>query len=204
MHPIRWLAALLPCLLCAAAAQAGTLSSAYWSQYTLGAYLSRTAVQLGATGTSTANSIAVSLAYPQTSISFFLPRSPANVLDLHVKLTQGGPQAITATPAMGNGAPGVAGTVLLMTENNVAMSVHASMYNIGAITMLRVPVSIWHGGTFVHSFTVLGVTHTVTVDFFAWTPGRQTFTGLTSKGAPLPDVIAAGSFHLNGAGAGTV
>jgi hypothetical protein len=38
------------------------------------------------------------------------------------------------------------------------MGVNASMYNVGAITMLKVPVSIGHGGTFIDSFAVLGVT----------------------------------------------
>ena len=69
----RQLLAGLAALFLAAAAQAGTLTSATWLQVTNGFPMSRSNAQLGASGTSTAGSIAVSLSYPATSIGFFMP-----------------------------------------------------------------------------------------------------------------------------------
>ena len=194
-------------LVAASAAQAGNLTSATWLQVTQGVPMSRTTLQLGATGTSTASSIAVNLAYPQFTFSLFVPKTANGVLDLHIKITQGGPQAITATPLMANGNPGIPGTVVVMTANHVGMGVNASMFNVGINTLVAVPVSIGKAGTFVGSFIVLGITHTITVDFFAWTPGMVTFAGLTTKGVALPTVMAAGSFNLfsiEGVGTGSV
>jgi PEP-CTERM motif len=191
-------------LLLAAAAQAGTLASATWLQVTQGVPMSRTTTQLSAAGTSTASSISVNLAYPQFTLTFFVPKTANGVLDLHIKITQGGPQAITATPGMAAGNPGIPGTVVVMTANHVGMGINASMFNVGANTLVAVPVSIGKAGTFVGSFIVLGITHTITVDFFAWTPGMQTFVGLTSKGVALPTVMAVGSFNLTAGGGGTV
>ena len=188
----------------ASAAQAGTLTSASWLQVTQGVPMSQTTVQLGATGTSTATSISVSLAYPAFSQTLFVPKTANGVLDLHIKITQGGPQAITATPLMASGAPGIPGTVVVMTANHVAKGVNQSMFNVGVNTLVAVPVSIGKAGVFTGTFIVLGITHTITVDFFAWTPGMATYTGLTSKGVALPSVMAVGSFSLNGAGDGMV
>ena len=55
-------------------------------------------------------------------------------------------------------------------------------------------------------FYVLGNTHYITVDFYAWTPHTLTFTGLTSKFVALetPTVVAMGSVNLDAAGNGTV
>jgi hypothetical protein len=78
------------------------------------------------------------------------------------------------------------------------------MFNVGVNTLVAVPVSIGKAGTFIGSFIVLGITHTITVDFFAWTPGMATFVGLTSKGVALPTVMAVGSFNLTAGGGGTV
>jgi hypothetical protein len=69
---------------------------------------------------------------------------------------------------------------------------------------VQVPLSAGKAGNFTGTFTVVGALHTITVDFFAWTPGSQMFVGLTSKGAALPNVTAAGSFMLDANGAGTV
>ena len=191
-------------LVAASAAQAGTLATATWLQVTQGVPMSRTTAQLGATGTSTATSIAVSLAYPAFSFTTFVPKTANGVLDLHIKITQGGPQAITATPGMAGVDQGIPGTVIVMTAIHAAKGVNASMYSPGSNTLVAVPVSIGQAGQFTGSFLVLGQQHTITVDFFAWTPGMQTFTGLTTKGMALPSVVAAGSFNLDGAGAGTV
>jgi hypothetical protein len=191
-------------LVAASAAQAGTLTSATWLQVTQGVPMSRTTLQLGATGTSTATSMSVSLAYPAFAFSLFVPKTANGVLDLHIKITQGGPQVITATPGMANGTPGIPGTVVVMTAAHVGMGVNQSMFNVGINTLVAVPVSIGKAGVFTGYFTVLGAGHTITVDFFAWTPGMQTFAGLTSKGAALPTVMAVGSFNLTAGGGGTV
>jgi hypothetical protein len=191
-------------LVAASAAQAGTLTAATWVQTTQGVVLDRTITQLGATGSSTSGSISVNLSYPAFSTQFFVPKTSMGVLDLHIKVTQGGPQAITATPSMANGSPGIPGTVIVMTAAHVAMGANQSMFNPGINTLVAVPVSVGKAGVFTGFFTVIGAPHTITVDFFAWTPGTVNFTGLTSKLAPLPDVVAMGSFNLNASGAGTV
>jgi hypothetical protein len=191
-------------LLLAAAAQAGTLTSATWLQVTQGVPMTRTTAQLGASGSSTAGSIAVSLSYPAFSGNFLIPTAPPWSFPLAVKITQGGAQAITATPGMGGGTPGIPGTVIVMDSLHVAMGVNQSMFNVGANTIVAIPLSIGKAGMFTKSFVVVGNTHTITVDFFAWTPGMATFTGLTTKGVALPSVMAAGSFNLNAQGAGTV
>jgi len=142
--------------LVASAATAGTLTSATWFQVAQGAPMTRSTAQLGATGTSTAGSIAVSLSYPQTTLSFFVPKTSMGALDLHIKITQGGAQAITATPGMASGAPGVPGTVIIMTAAHVAMGVNQSMYNAGFFTLLAVPLSNGAAGVFTSYFVVSG------------------------------------------------
>jgi hypothetical protein len=119
------------------------------------------------------------------------------VLDLHVKITQGGPQVITATPGMARADQGIGGTVIVMTAAHAAKGVNASMYAVGVNTLLRVPVSVGGNGQVISSFVVLGITHTATVDFLGWTPGTRVFTDLTSKGVALPDVVAMGSWGLS-------
>jgi hypothetical protein len=211
-------------LLIAAAAHAGTLTSATWLQVTetglLGSPytlpMTRTTAQLGAAGTSTASSIAVSLSYPAFSTNFFAPRTPNGVLDLAIQVSQGGPQAITATPGMGNGAPGVPGTVIVMTAAHAAMGVNQSIFMVGIHTIVSVPFSIGRTGMFglgvmtpdgspgSTSWTFAGALHSGRVSFFAWTPGTLVFSGLTTRGVALPSVIAMGSFDLTAKGGGTV
>jgi hypothetical protein len=159
---------------------------------------------LGATGTSTGSSIAVNLSYPQFTSSFFIPKTANGVLDLHIKITQGGAQAISATAGNASGTPGIPGTVIVMTAAHVGMGVNQSNFNPGINTLVAVPVNVGKAGTVTGYFTVLGAGHTITVNFYSWTPGTQTFTGLTTKGSALPDVIAMGSFNLTAGGAGTV
>jgi hypothetical protein len=175
--------------------------------------MTRTTAQLGAAGTSTANSVAVSLSFPSFSTSLFVPKTPNGILDLHIKITQGGPQAITATPGMGNGAPGVPGTVIVMTAAHAAMGVNQSMFKVGVNTIVNVPLSIGKAIIFASEstpsgeppgFTIVGAAHTLTVSFFAWTPGTLVFSGLTTRGVALPSVIAMGSFDLTAKGGGTV
>jgi hypothetical protein len=201
-------------LLASASAHAGTLSSATWYQASdfpgllQGIPMTRTSAQLNASGTSTATSIAVSVSYPAIATTIF---QPGSVLDLAVQITQGGAQAITATPGMANGTPGIPGMVILMSAIHSGMGVNQSMFMIGANTIVQVPLSIGKanlnatfGTTTSGYFLVVGVIHWMTIDFYAWTPGTVQFTGLTSKGVALPNVTAMGSFNLTANGGGTV
>jgi hypothetical protein len=204
MKRLTFAATVAVLLLATGAAHAGSLTMATWLQVTQGFPMTRTTAQLGATGTSTAGTIAVNLAYPAFATAFFVPKTPNGVLDLHIKITQGGPQAITATPGMALGTPGIPGTVILMTAVHIAKGPNVSMYNPGINTLLQIPVSVGHAGQAQSTFTVSGQAHYVTVAFYGWTAMSQTFTGLTSKFVALPDVVAMGSFNLTGMGGGTV
>jgi hypothetical protein len=201
-------------LLCASTARAGTLTSASWiTELGLGPVVPTTpfVVPIDASGTSTSASIAVSLNVPQLTLQYLLPKTANGVLNFHLTISQAGAQLITATPGTAGANQGVAGTVVVMTAAHVPMGIDQSMFMIGAETLVRVPLSAGANGQFTGTFLVLGVAHTLTVDFYAWTHGTRTFTGLTSdldapnwEGGPLPDVVAMGSFALTGKGGGTV
>src|SRR5262245_51376556 len=193
-------------LFAASTVQAGTLTSATWLQVTQGIPLTRTTMQLSASGTSTGTTASVSINFPLTSINVFVPKTSMGVLDLGIKVTQGGAtvQKITAAASMASGNPGIGGTVVVMTASHIAMGANQSMFMNGATTLVAVPLSNGKAGQFTSTFSVLGNAHQITVDFFAWTPHTVMFAGLTSKGAALPNVTAKGSFALNGAGAGQV
>jgi hypothetical protein len=199
-------------LLATSAAQAGTLTSATWTQVTQGVPMTRTEVQLGMTGSSTGSTfISASLSYPAFAIKKFNPKTPNGVLDLATSLTQGGPQNLTAVPSAAAATQGVMGTVNVRTASHNSKGVNQSTFMTGINTLVMVPVSVGVAGQFTGSFLVLGIKHFITVDFFAWTPhtlvfgsGTAASTELTSKGVHLPTVTAAGSFNLTASGAGTV
>jgi hypothetical protein len=173
-----WRLSAVGILLASSGAHAGILTNATWFQVTQGVPMTRTYYQLGIDpwdNFSTQNSIAVNLSYPFFSTTAF---ARGTQIDLAQQITFGGPQAITATANMANGTPGIPGTVIVM--------------------------SAIHVGVFTNTFLVTGALHGLTVDFYAWTPGPFAFTGLTSKGQPLPNVTAAGSFNLTEYGGGTV
>src|SRR4030095_17259336 len=86
----------------------------------------------------------------------------------------------------------------------VATGVNESMFNSAVDILFAVPIDVGAATHFVGTFTDSGVTNKITIDFFAWTPGMATFTGLTTKGVALPTVMAVGSFNLTGGGAGSV
>jgi hypothetical protein len=190
--------------LAASTGQAGTLTSATWSQATQGFPMTRTGSQLGITGVSTGTSIAAGLEYPQYDVKFFIPKTANGVLDLAVSITQGGPQNLTATPGMAFATMGVPGTVNVRTAIHNTKGVSQSTYMTGINTLVMVPVSVGVGGQFTGSFIVLGINHFITVDFYGWTPGVSVFAGLTTKLATLPTVTAAGSWNLTANGGGTV
>jgi hypothetical protein len=195
------------------ASHAGTLTSATWFQVVEARFggllpgipMTRTSTELGATGSSLGNgSIAVSLSYPAFATTVAAPRTPSRPVDLAIQVTQGGPQAITATANGAAGAPGVPGTLRVVSAVHAAMGVDQSMFQVGVYTYVAAPLEHGAAGVFVNTFYFGGVTNQVTVDFFAWTPGTLTFTGLTSLGTPIPNVTVMGSFGLTPNGGGTV
>jgi hypothetical protein len=188
-------------LLASSAAHAGLLTNATWFQVIQGVPMTRTYEQLGIDfwTFSTQNSIAVNLSYPFLSTTFFVPKTPNGTLDLAIQITQGGPQAITATANMANATPGIPGTVVVRTAIHVGMGANQSSFMVGAHTIVAVPLSIGKAGQFTNTFLVTGALHGVTVDFYAWSPGSFMFTGLTTKGAALPNVTAMGSFNPSNA-----
>jgi hypothetical protein len=193
-------------LLASAGARAGTLTNATWFQVTQGVPMTRSFGQLFASGSgSTSTSIGtVTLSYPFFSTNFFVPKTPNGTIDLAIHISQGGAQAIVATPGGANGSPGVAGTVVVMTAAHVAKGVGQSMLQIGVNTLVRVPLSAGKAGQFTGTFSVVGVLHTMTVDFYAWTPGTLQFYVLSTMFESLPPVTVMGSFNLTGMGGGTV
>jgi hypothetical protein len=198
-------------LLLSTAAQAGTLTSASWLQVIQGFPMTRTfnrglsappfTIAGNAFGTS---SIAVNLTYPAVISKFFVPKTANGVIDLAISITQGGSQAITATPGGATANQAVAGAVRVRVASHAVAGVNFSQFMTGMTTLLQVPLSIGVDGQQTGSFVVTGVQHHITVDFIGWTPGVVTFTGLTSLGKPLPSVTAAGSWSLTAGGGGTV
>jgi len=183
----------------AGGAHAAMLTSATWFQVSEGIPMTRTIAQLGAAGTASFDSISVSLSYPAFATTFFVPKGPYALLDLGYRIHQGGPQQITATPGMAAGSPAVPGTILVKTAVHGAMGLDQSMFMLGDITLLRVPLRHGEAAQFTETQTIVdGLTIHVTVDFYAWTPGTVVLTGLTSSGVPLPDVSAMGLWHVDG------
>ena len=203
----RGLLAALLLILIAGPARAGTLTSASWvTRIDLGPVVPAPpfSVPVTASGTSAATSVAVSLTVPSFATTFFVPRTANGALTLHLGVTFDGAQVITATPGMAVATAGVPGSARLMTAAHDFMGVNQSMFKVGLQTIVSLPLSAGGMGQFTNTFSLLGTHHHFTIDFYAWTPGTRTFKGLTSMSAPLPDVVAMGSFALNGNGAGTV
>jgi hypothetical protein len=198
------------------ATRAGVLTAATWVQSSVNApwgpdYFSapmpRTIDELGASGTATSTAISVTLSYPPFTTRFVVPRTsnepfPSNA----VEITQGGPQAITATVGMGAGTPAVPGRVAVH---------YGSTFSMGN-TLVQLPIGVGKAGLFTATFAAFGVIHDLRVDFDAWTPGSVTFTGLyydkplfcsrrcAADRVSLPNVTTAGSFDLTPLGGGTV
>jgi hypothetical protein len=156
---------------------------------------------LGATGSATATSYSVSLTLPSLVLEQFTTGPPLNVA---TKATLAGPQTITGNAGSALVDVGIPGMVTVKVAAHVGKGVNASMLASNMTTLVRLPLSVGKAGVFTTSFTVLGSTAYFTVDFYGWTPGTLTFTGLTSNFQPLPDVVAMGSFDLDAAGNGTV
>jgi hypothetical protein len=209
----------------ASAVQAGPLTSATWTQSlqginvtvtnagatcsdTLATHVQQTitcpTAGLGATGSATGTAYNVSLTMPPFAINQF---TTGGAIPIHTKASVAGPATISGTAGgvTNVNPPGIPGMVTVKVAAHVAKGVNASKLTPGATTLVKVPISAGKAGTFTGFFYVLTSVHYITVDFYAWNTGTQTFTGLTSKNVALatPTVVAMGSNALVGGG-GTV
>ena len=210
--------------LLAGSAQAGSLISATWSQSLQGVDVTvtnsgstctstganlvqqmitcSTGSGLNPTGYATAATYSVSLTLPAFALTQFTTGGAINIRT--AANIPGGGQIITGVNSSAAAGTGIPGMVTVKVANHAAKGANASLLTAGPTTLVKVPLSIGKAGTVTGYFYVLTNIHYITVDFYAWTPHTLTFTGLTTKGAGLPTVVAMGSFNLNGAGGGTV
>lgn len=204
------------CAFLASPAFAGTLTSATWVQTAKDFPLTRTAsdARWSYSGTSTSTSVAVDVNYFFTSTIFGVPKTPNGVLDIAVGITQGGTQHIAAATPGPWATVGVRGEVLEVggLPLHVGHGQNQSKFRLGASTLVQVPMSAGNSGLITNTFDVVGVNHTLTVQFYSWTVGTAMFTCLTShplnenpgSAKVLPNVTAAGSFNLTPNGGGMV
>jgi hypothetical protein len=149
---------------------------------------------LNPTGTSSGGTYSVSLTLPAFSLVQFTTGGVINVRT--AAAVAQGVQYISGNDSSAVGAPPIPGMVTVNVAGHVAKGANASQLVKGPTTLVKVPLSIGKAGTFTGYFYVLGIPHYITVDFYAWTPHTLSFTGLTTKGAALPDVVAMGSYDL--------
>jgi hypothetical protein len=215
-------------LLVGSAAQAGTLTSATWSTNLQGIALTVTnsgatctdvnpatvnangtqpvvptacpTAGLQPTGSATnATDYSVSLTMPLFSVNQF---TTGGAININTMATFAGSQVINGTVGGVTVNQGVQGMVTVkVAAHNKVSSLQAA-----PTTLVNVPLNVGVAGQETGFFYVLTNLHYITVDFYAWTTGTQTFTGLTSKFAPLPTptVVAMGSNNLTANGGGTV
>jgi hypothetical protein len=228
-HKMRsrlFLSSIAAAALVAGAAQAGPLTSATWTQALQGVDVTvtnsgstctstganiinqtitcSTGSGLNPSGTASATDYSVSLTLPAFALNQFTTGGAININTMASIPT--GTQSITGNNSAAAADAGLPGMVTVKVAIHAAKGVNASNLTAGPTTLVKVPLSIGKAGTFTDYFYVLANIHYITVDFYAWTPHTLTFSGLTSKFAPLPTptVVAMGSFNLNGAGGGTV
>jgi hypothetical protein len=189
--------------LVAGGAGAGTLTSATWTTELSGLTPTNLPITVPviATGTSTSSSVSVSLVLPAFEGSTFGTGGP---FATYRHLSLGGSQLLTATPSMAAATMGVVGSASIKVAVHVAKGANASMLAPGKTTLVKVPLDVGVAGVVTDYFTVSGSPHYVTVDFYGWSPGMRTFTGLTSMFSPLPDAMVTGSFALTPMGGGNV
>jgi len=209
-------------LVAGSSAQAGSLTQASWTttlqgialtitnngatctdtapNHTQGTFVCPTA-GLGGTGTANATNYSVALTVPLFSGTHY---TTGGAIPIKTEFEIQGGATISGTSNMAAANQGVPGGVTVMVAAHAGMGANVSLFTAAMTTLVKVPLAVGKAGTFTGTFTVLGSTHNITVDFYAWTPGTQTFAGLTTKFAALPTVVAMGSFNLTGGGGGTV
>ena len=182
-------------LLTGSAAHAGPLHAATWTTTLQGVALTITnsgatctndpmanhtqqaitcpAAGLGATGSATSTNYSVSLTVGLFAIDQF---TTGGAINIHTKAVLG----IDTVFLSGNSSSAAAtmfvnGAVTVKVAAHLAKGANASMLTPAMTTLVKVPLSVGKAGTFVGTFTVLGSTHTITVNFYAWTPHTLTF-----------------------------
>jgi hypothetical protein len=115
--------------------------------------------------------------------------------------TLSGGQIIAGNALTATATPGIPGTVVIGGARHNMLSQWSQPTS---ATLLRIPLSVGKAAVYTATFTVLSSPHYLRVDFYGWTPGTVTFTGLTTGGQPLPVAVAMGSFNLTGNSQGTV
>jgi hypothetical protein len=209
MHPLSASLAVVLALagLAAPPATAGTLFSATWNTQITGYFGDLTvAVPVMATGSSTDSAISVSLTLPDfehTSLHQPAPPFSTFFAPTHRKLALSGVQTIAATAGMASADTAIAGHALVRVAEHVTKGANASI-SVPRTTLFGFPLRVGLDGVTTGYFYNAFTFHYATVDFYAWTPGAHTFTGLTLKGVPLPSVKVGGSFALTAQGGGTV
>jgi hypothetical protein len=161
---------------------------------------------IGASGHSIdGSSYNVSLTLPLFSLDTF---TTGGVVNLNTAATLMGSAAIVGGVSAAAANQGIGGMLTIRIALHVAKGADASMLAAGKTTLLKLPLGLDVGGSGseLGYFTVSGIAHYLTVDFYGWTPHTRVFTGLTSKYAalPTPTVVAMGSVGLTYAGGGTV
>ena len=136
----------------------------------------------------------VSLTLPAFALTQYTTGGAINIKT--IANVAGGTQTITGNVSGAAANGGIPGMVTVKVAAHVAKGVNASLLTAAPTTLVKVPLSIGKADTATGYFYVLTNIHYLTVDFYAWTPHTLSFTGLTTKGAALPDVVAMGSFGL--------
>lgn len=147
---------------------------------------------LQATGDSTPLFYDVSLTMPLFQLESF---TTGGVFDLRTRVTLRGAQSIHGNAASVTATPGIGGAVTVGAATHTMLSMWSQRRG---WTLVVLPLSIGRAGGAVGSLiTPVGSAyHYVTVEFYPWTQGTRTFTGLSSGGAALPDVVAMGGSLL--------
>jgi hypothetical protein len=204
-------------LLVGSAANAGALLSATWQQSLQGVDV--TVTNSGSTCTSTGANLvqqmitcstgsglnpsgsftggvySVSLTLPAFSLTQFTTGGAINIRT--AAAIPGGIQLITGVASSAAASGSLPGMVTVKVAAHAAKGVNASLLTAAPTTLVKVPLDIGQAGIQTGYFYVLTNIHYITVDFYAWTPHTLTFTGLTTKGASLPTVIAMGGVSGN-------
>jgi hypothetical protein len=221
-----FLAAAVAMLVAAGSAHAGTLTAATWTQTIQGVDLTITnsaatctdvpgsnhtqqvitcpGFGLGATGTATSSNYSASLTLGLFAIDQFTTGGVV-LVPVHTTAVLGsGVIGISGNHSSAAASMFVNGQVTVKFAAHVAKGASASMLTPAMTTVVKVPLSVGKVGTFLAYTKPLATYSLITVDFYGWTPHTLTLTGLTTKFAPLPDVVAMGSFALTPMGGGTV
>ena len=133
----------------------------------------------------------VSLTLPAFSLVQYTTGGAINIKT--IANVAGGVQTITGNVSGAAAKAGLPGAVTVRVAAHAAKGVNASLLTAAPTTLVKVPLSIGKADAVTGYFYVLTNIHYITVDFYAWTPHTLSFTGLTTKGVALPDVVAMGS-----------